>query len=248
MAMTMNMTAWPHVLKLKSGEQIIIRPIEKSDFLIEARFIDQLSEQSKYFRFMKVVHKVSDETVKKFTEFNPENQFALIAVTDRKTDDLRNIDFRKADFRNTVKFGNAVEFGKSSEFENAVDIENTVKFKNTAELRKKEFDLNQRNNDDFSEVEIGVARFVKIKDQSCCEFAIVVADAWQGSGIGNLLMTELIQQAQQRGLICMKGDVFRINAKMIQFVKSLGFQIIPCADDARFVEAFLKLTDSGVSQ
>jgi GNAT superfamily N-acetyltransferase len=48
---------------------------------------------------------------------------------------------------------------------------------------------------------IGVARYVRESgDERSCEFAIVIADAWQGRGIGRRLMAKLIAVARGRGL------------------------------------------------
>ena len=48
--------------------------------------------------------------------------------------------------------------------------------------------------------EVAVARYVTNPDQSLCEFAIVVADAWRGKGIGHRLMQRLIEIARAGGL------------------------------------------------
>jgi acetyltransferase len=39
-----------------------------------------------------------------------------------------------------------------------------------------------------SELQVGVARYSAYPDQRSCEFALVVADEWQGRGIGTHLM------------------------------------------------------------
>src|SRR5262245_35830593 len=42
------------------------------------------------------------------------------------------------------------------------------------------------------ETAIGVARYARLADGTTCEFAITVADAWQGHGIGRRLLSMLI--------------------------------------------------------
>jgi len=54
------------------------------------------------------------------------------------------------------------------------------------------------------------------------EFAIVVADAWQGRGLGRALLERLIA-ARERGYARMVGSVLAMNATMLSFVKRLGF-------------------------
>jgi len=76
---------------------------------------------------------------------------------------------------------------------------------------------------DGREVEIGVARYVVEPDGSSCEFAIVVDDAWQGSGVAGILMAELMDAARQCGLKTMEGFVLASNHKMLKFARQLGF-------------------------
>jgi acetyltransferase len=72
---------------------------------------------------------------------------------------------------------------------------------------------------------IGVARYVLSKDRTSAEFAIVVADAWQGRGIGSRLLAKLIDVARGRGLRRLYGDVLRTNRPMLEFVRRLGFTL-----------------------
>ena len=74
-----------------------------------------------------------------------------------------------------------------------------------------------------NETEIGVARYVKYSDGEHCEFAIAVADPWQGKGVGRLLMQELFSAARANGLKVMEGFVLTTNRAMLRLAKSLGF-------------------------
>jgi acetyltransferase len=77
--------------------------------------------------------------------------------------------------------------------------------------------------DDDREILIGVARYVRDAKAPACEFAIVVADAWQDRGIGRRLMAKLIAVARGRGLQTMYGDVLSTNLRMLTFCRSFGF-------------------------
>lgn len=81
------------------------------------------------------------------------------------------------------------------------------------------------------EVEIGVARYVADGSASC-EFALVIADAWQHRGLGTILMLELIAAARRRGLTSMQGMVLATNSAMLGLAHSLGFTIRTNAGDA----------------
>src|SRR5258708_15256632 len=51
-----------------------------------------------------------------------------------------------------------------------------------------------------AETAIGVARYARLADDVICEFAITVADAWQGCGIGRKLLAMLVESARGHGL------------------------------------------------
>jgi acetyltransferase len=75
------------------------------------------------------------------------------------------------------------------------------------------------------EVEIAVARYSMNPDGESCEFALVVADAWQRKGIGTRLVTLLMEAARARGFRVMEGQVLAENSAMLALVKRLGFGV-----------------------
>ncbi|MCK9387653.1 MAG: GNAT family N-acetyltransferase [Sulfuritalea sp.] len=77
--------------------------------------------------------------------------------------------------------------------------------------------------EDGAEREVGVARYATNPDGESCEFAIVVADDWQGKGLARRLMGILIDTARARGLKHMHGDFLAENSRMLAFVAGLGF-------------------------
>jgi acetyltransferase len=76
-------------------------------------------------------------------------------------------------------------------------------------------------------VEIGVCRYSTNADGESCEFAIVVADDFQHSGVGRKLMETLIGCAREGGLKTMKGVFLSDNERMLRFVRNIGFIISP---------------------
>lgn len=72
---------------------------------------------------------------------------------------------------------------------------------------------------------IGVARYVLDRNDQSAEFAIVVADAWQGRGIGKRLLAKLIDIARRRGVKRLYGDILGTNRPMLEFVRKLGFTL-----------------------
>ena len=68
-------------VQLNDGIDIVIRPIRPEDAEIEARFVRELSSESKYFRFMNTFEELSQEMLVRFTQIDYHNEMALIAVT-----------------------------------------------------------------------------------------------------------------------------------------------------------------------
>jgi len=75
------------------------------------------------------------------------------------------------------------------------------------------------------ETAIGVARYARLADGFTCEFAVTIADAWQGRGIGKRLLAMLIDSARERGVKRLIGEVLATNAPMLKLAFSLGFRV-----------------------
>jgi acetyltransferase len=82
------------------------------------------------------------------------------------------------------------------------------------------------------EEQIGVGRFVAEPGSDACEFAVTIADAWQGKGLGGRLMDALFRDAKARGLKRIEGYVLAANHRMLEFCRALGFAVEASRDDA----------------
>jgi acetyltransferase len=91
------------------------------------------------------------------------------------------------------------------------------------------------------EVLIGVARYVLEPAGRASEFALVIADAWQGRGIGRRMMEKLIAVARARGLEQIYGDVLSTNQSMLEFCRKLGFTLGRNPEDPTVTRATLEL-------
>jgi acetyltransferase len=94
---------------------------------------------------------------------------------------------------------------------------------------------------DEREVLIGVARYMLDASGRACEFALVIADAWQGRGIGRRMMEKLIAVARGRGLRQIYGDVLSTNQRMLDFCRRLGFRLARHGDDPTVTRVTLEL-------
>jgi acetyltransferase len=159
------------------GTEVWIRPIRPEDAQIEKGFVDNLSPQTRYFRFLSVIQKLTQAMLVRFTQIDYDREMAFIAVVGEKP----------------------------------------------------------------LEREIAVGRFVTYPDGQTCEFAIVVADEWQGRGVGHQIMLDLIRVAQSKGLKKMIGLIFSENEGMIQMVKGLGFEVKGSPGEPEVSEAVKEL-------
>lgn len=150
-----------HRVQLKDGTDVMIRPIRPEDAESEARFVRELSDESKYFRFMNTFQELSQEMLIRLTQIDYHNEMALIAV--------------------------CMNGGIEGE-------------------------------------QVGVARYATNVDKKSCEFALTVADDWQGRGIGRQLMKDLMSVARARELETIEGQVLANNKRMLRLMETLGFE------------------------
>jgi len=70
---------------------------------------------------------------------------------------------------------------------------------------------------------VGGARYVSGPGSRDCEFAVTVADEWQGLGLARRLLESLMQAALARGMERMEGYILASNTRMLGLAKRLGF-------------------------
>ncbi len=73
-----------HLVKrfqLTGGTHVTVRPIRPEDAEIEQEFIRNLSEESRYFRFMNSIQELSKEMLIRFTQIDYFREMALVAVS-----------------------------------------------------------------------------------------------------------------------------------------------------------------------
>jgi len=77
---------YPHELaqqqQLANGTNITLRPIRPEDAEMESRFVDRLSERSKYFRFRQSLHALTPDMLVRFTQIDYDREMAFVAVTE----------------------------------------------------------------------------------------------------------------------------------------------------------------------
>ncbi len=88
---------------------------------------------------------------------------------------------------------------------------------------------------------IGVCRLTQKHGLPEAEFAMLIADPYQGQGFGTELLTHLIEVARAEGLQRLTGEILAENHGMQHLCKRVGFQLNPTAEPG-ILSATLDLT------
>ncbi|MCB1925443.1 MAG: bifunctional acetate--CoA ligase family protein/GNAT family N-acetyltransferase [Gammaproteobacteria bacterium] len=78
-------TTW----QLPDGTDVLVRPIRPEDAEIEQDFVQNLSPESKYFRFMQSMDKLTPMMLARFTQIDYDREMALVAVINEHTPNAR---------------------------------------------------------------------------------------------------------------------------------------------------------------
>ncbi|WP_028537242.1 GNAT family N-acetyltransferase [Paludibacterium yongneupense] len=148
-------------LALDDGTPVTIRPVRPEDAQMQQAFVRELSEESRYNRYMSSIKQLSQSMLVRFTQLDYDREMALAMIHEA----------------------------------------------------------------DGVEEQMAVARFITDPDNEGCEFALEVADRWQGHGIGNVLMEALFNAAREQGLKVMRGEVLAGNKGMLKLMRKLGFSV-----------------------
>ena len=70
---------------------------------------------------------------------------------------------------------------------------------------------------------VGVGRYSPNADGESAEFALTVADAWQGRGVGRALLERLCDCARAAGYRTLYGYILNANRDMLGLAEHLGF-------------------------
>ncbi len=86
------------------------------------------------------------------------------------------------------------------------------------------------------------------RDAGLREFALVVADPWQGQGLGAELLRRVVAHAHERGVKRLLGEVLSTNATMIRLAQRTGFSIAAHPDDHQLVQVIRRLDQAQVAE
>jgi acetyltransferase len=87
---------------------------------------------------------------------------------------------------------------------------------------------------------IGVARYAANVEEGC-EFAVAIADAWQGRGIAATLSRWLFDYARVEGIRSLQARILASNHRMIELARWLGMSIHSTPGDGTVLKASIAL-------
>lgn len=87
----------------------------------------------------------------------------------------------------------------------------------------------------------GIARLAADPDYTKGEYAIIVRSDLKGTGLGWMLMRNLIRYAEREGLQELTGDVLEQNTRMLEMCRALGFEVSADPEDLSLRKVRLKL-------
>lgn len=90
---------------------------------------------------------------------------------------------------------------------------------------------------------IGLARYVRLEESpAIAEFAVTVVDAYQGRGIGRILLGRLIESARENGLETLRGYILPSNSAMLRLAERFGARL---SSEDEFVRADIEVDSAG---
>ena len=91
---------------------------------------------------------------------------------------------------------------------------------------------------------VAVGRITDRPGQDEVDLGMTVADAWQGRGLGDLLMSKLLEISRQRGIARILGVISPVNKSMLNMARKYQFDLTTM-DDGNFMAAIVvEETDS----
>lgn len=80
------------------------------------------------------------------------------------------------------------------------------------------------------ETVVAEARYVRLADNADAEFAVSVAEPWQGKGLARLMLGKLVCRAAALGVTRIVGTTLTTNARMLSLARKSGFTVRPSPD------------------
>jgi len=94
---------------------------------------------------------------------------------------------------------------------------------------------------DGTETLVGMGQYAADPWPERCDFAVLVADAWQGHGLGRRLLRNLECLAREAGFERIEGEVLAHNSTMLGLAHVMGYDVRRTPESALFLHVSLPL-------
>jgi len=94
---------------------------------------------------------------------------------------------------------------------------------------------------DGTETLVGMGQYAAAPWPERCDFAVLVADAWQGHGLGRRLLRNLECLAREAGFERIEGEVLAHNSTMLGLAHVMGYDARRTPESALFLHVSLPL-------
>jgi len=98
---------------------------------------------------------------------------------------------------------------------------------------------------DGTETLVGMGQYAADPWPERCDFAVLVADAWQGHGLGRRLLRNLECLAREAGFERIEGEVLAHNSTMLGLAHVMGYDVRRTPESALFLRVSLPLLLAG---
>jgi acetyltransferase len=82
---------------------------------------------------------------------------------------------------------------------------------------------------------VGLAEYVASPGEHSADVAVVIADEWQGAGLGRVLLGALLMHAANQGLARLRGEALADNAPILALTHRFGFSARPHPEERDLV-------------
>ena len=186
--------SWREEARLDDGSRVLLRLILPTDKEALQRGFGQLSERSRFWRFLWRKPRLTDRELQQLTELDGSDHFAIIAMAVPEGEAQARALADRSQSGPTAA-GPAVQSSKTAG--------------PTAEGSAAEG--------------LGVARFARLADQpEVAEPAVTVVDHAQGKGLGSLLLTRLAAAARERGIERFACEFLAVNEPIRYLIEKLS--------------------------
>lgn len=94
---------------------------------------------------------------------------------------------------------------------------------------------------------VGIARFIRLDSPEAAEAAVIVADEWQGHGLGKALCRLLAERARELGIERFEATLLVENRAMMSLLESLG-PVRTLSREGAAVVVEVPLPESGIGE